>query len=54
MPFGKEITMKFIMDQKEILDKDRSRPPETSEEIKAERSSVNESAKTTDTTATGT
>ena len=44
MPLGKEIKMNFIMEQKEITDMDKSRPPETSEEITAERSSQNESA----------
>ena len=39
--------MKFIMDQKEISDKNKSRPPETSEEFTSERSSKNESTDTT-------
>ena len=43
MPLGKEITMKFFMEKKNVLEKDKSRPPETSEEIAAERSSQNES-----------
>lgn len=49
---GKEVKMKFFMNQQEISDKDKSRPPETSEEIAAERSSQNESADTSNTTDT--
>lgn len=41
--------MKFIMEQKEILHKDKTRPPEISEEITVERSGQNETADTSDT-----
>lgn len=47
MPLGKEIVMNFYIEQQKILDRDKSRPPEISKEILAERSSQNESTDTT-------
>lgn len=39
--------MEFIINQKEISENDKSRPPKVSEEISAERSTDNESSTTT-------
>lgn len=38
--------MDFIINKKEISEKDKARPPERSEEVSAERSNKNESSTT--------
>lgn len=38
--------MEFIIKQKEVSENDKARPPETSEEISAERSNNNEQKST--------
>ena len=38
---GKEVNMDFIINKKEISEKDKARPPEHSEEVLSERSNDN-------------